>query len=384
MCKIAIVNQRYGLEVNGGSEYYTRRIAEKISKNHDVEIITTKALDYNTWKNHYTQNEEIINGIKVKRFPVRFKRKKVWQKIVGVFLRFKIFNCKILGKLWVILQGPYTPKLTEYIKANRDNYDVFIFVTYLYYPTVFGIKEVADKAIFVPTAHDEPYIYFEIFKETFNCPKAIMFLTEEEKKFVTEKFEIKNICQETVGIGIELPNEKLENRYEKNKQYLVYVGRVDVDKGCREMIEYFKILNKKYPELELIIVGKQYMEIERNAGIHYLGFLSEEDKNSIIKGAKALWIPSSHESLSIVALEAMSLSVPIIVNKECEVLNGHCIKSQAGLAYFNYDEFEEAIELLQDVDFYNKLCANGKKYVNKLYSWKFVMQKWEILIEEVI
>jgi len=50
MKNIAIVNQRYGLEVNGGSEYYTRRLAEKLAVNNNVEIITTRALNYDTWE----------------------------------------------------------------------------------------------------------------------------------------------------------------------------------------------------------------------------------------------------------------------------------------------------------------------------------------------
>ena len=51
--KIAFVNQRYGLEVNGGSELLCRQMAEKLSEIYDVEVITTCALDYVSWENHY-------------------------------------------------------------------------------------------------------------------------------------------------------------------------------------------------------------------------------------------------------------------------------------------------------------------------------------------
>ena len=44
MEKIAIINQRYGLEVNGGSELYSREIAERLNSNYDVEVLTSCAV----------------------------------------------------------------------------------------------------------------------------------------------------------------------------------------------------------------------------------------------------------------------------------------------------------------------------------------------------
>lgn len=80
--KIAFVVQRYGLEVNGGSELSCRLIAEKLSQHYEVEILTTKALDYVTWENHYTEDIEKINGITVRRFKTDFPREsKVFNKI---------------------------------------------------------------------------------------------------------------------------------------------------------------------------------------------------------------------------------------------------------------------------------------------------------------
>ena len=76
MRRIALVNQRYGLEVNGGSEYYTRLIAERLTDHYQVDVITTKAIDYTTWENHYTADEENINGVRVLRFPVDSDRAK--------------------------------------------------------------------------------------------------------------------------------------------------------------------------------------------------------------------------------------------------------------------------------------------------------------------
>ena len=74
--KICFVVQRYGDEVNGGAEVHAKQLAEHVNDltDHEVEVATTKAIDYVTWKNEYEKDEEIINGIKVHRFPVANER----------------------------------------------------------------------------------------------------------------------------------------------------------------------------------------------------------------------------------------------------------------------------------------------------------------------
>ena len=57
--KIAMVVQRYGLEINGGAEYHARLIAERLGKYFTVEVFTTTAHDYVTWAHHYEKQREI-------------------------------------------------------------------------------------------------------------------------------------------------------------------------------------------------------------------------------------------------------------------------------------------------------------------------------------
>ncbi|MDE6982908.1 MAG: hypothetical protein K2P60_16155, partial [Lachnospiraceae bacterium] len=101
MKKLAIINQRYGLEVNGGSEYYTRLIAEHLNKYYDVEVLTTTALDYNTWKPHYAQGDKIINGVKVKRFSAEHSRNMLRFRVVSKLMcMFSKIGVR-LDKWWV-------------------------------------------------------------------------------------------------------------------------------------------------------------------------------------------------------------------------------------------------------------------------------------------
>jgi hypothetical protein len=181
MNRIAIINQRYGLEVNGGSELYSRQIAEKLKYLYDVEVLTTCALDYVTWENFYKEGAEDINGVTVRRFIVDKQRNPKRFSALDMEMLQNSNISESRSEQWIDAQGPYSPQLVEYVEKLYDKYDVFIIVTYLYYTAIRTLPKVADKAIFIPTAHQEPYINFKLYKAIFEMPKAYVFLTEEEK-----------------------------------------------------------------------------------------------------------------------------------------------------------------------------------------------------------
>ncbi|WP_297958616.1 glycosyltransferase family 4 protein [uncultured Ruminococcus sp.] len=389
MKRIALVNQRYGLEVNGGSEYYTRLIAERLTGEYEVDVITTKALEYTTWENYYTADEEEINGVRVLRFPVEKPRAKDFNEFNGKYLSSGSYDTET-EKIWFEKQGPYSPAAIDYIRASKDKYDVFIFVTYLYYLTVQGLPEVAEKSIMIPTAHDEPFIHFETYKTFFRLPRAYVFLTDEEKALVQGLFHCEDIPCKVMGTGVEVPCEPDEaafrSKFGIDGEYIIYVGRIDEGKCCPEMFRYFLEYKKRRPDspLKLVLMGKPVCEIPQHEDIISLGFVSEEDKFSGISGAKCLLLPSRFESLSISVLEAMTLSVPVIVNGGCEVLKGHCVKSNGGLYYTGYFEFEGILDYIFSHEReYEIMRRNAAAYVDSNYRWEVIMRNFSEMINDI-
>ena len=382
--KLAFVVQRYGLEVNGGAELLCRQIAEHLSKKNTIEIITTCAIDYVTWKNEYPDGTSVLNNVTVHRFPVDYPRDNQ---------KFNKFSEKIFHKQhstddeiqWMKLQGPYSTKLLEFIEKNSSNYDFFIFFTYLYCTTFFGLPLVKNKAILVPTAHDEPPIYLTIFESLFLLPKALIFSTMEEKEFVNFKFNTKSIHQAIIGTGIDVPDCIDPNAFEREqglKDFIVYIGRIDGSKGCHELFNYFIRFKNECPSsLKLVLLGKAVMEVPNHPYIFHLGFVSEQDKYNCIMASEFLVMPSPYESLSIVLFEAWYCNKPVLVNGNCDVLKGQSIRSNGGLWYTNYEEFKECIHLLvKNRDLMKKMGVNGKIFVEKNYDWNIIERKYVDLL----
>src|SRR5690606_17417989 len=131
--------------------------------------------------------EAICGGVRVHRFPVDTPRNpRVFNDLFSRILNHR--SSLQVQEQWIKEQGPYSTALLSYIENNRCTYDAFIFFTYLYCTTYFGLPLVRDRAILVPTAHDEPAIYLSIFDRVFCAPKRLLFLTPEEKDFVLKRF----------------------------------------------------------------------------------------------------------------------------------------------------------------------------------------------------
>lgn len=396
MKKIAIINQRYGMEVNGGSEYYTRLIAERLTQYYDVEILTTTALDYDTWENYYPEGITDVNGITVRRFPVKRPRDRIRFGLARRVKKYFGWLGKNVDKLWVNEQGPYAPELVEYIETHEEAYDKFIFVTYLYYSTVMGMSKVMDKAILIPTAHDEPYIYYGIYRDMFQKVSGIVYLTEEEKQFVEQTFHNEAIPNTVAAVGIDIPDilrdtegkngeiARFREKYHIDGEYIIYAGRVDTSKCCDEMLEFYQRYVAEYPcDLQLVIMGKSMLTIPEKHDIHYVGFVSDEDKMAGIAGAKYLWLPSRFESLSIALLEGLALGVPGIVNGKCEVLKGHAVRSMAAYHYSNWSEFTQCMSQMCNCtrDEYLRMSHNAEKYVAENYFWESIEKRLVEIIE---
>lgn len=380
--KIAFVVQRYGENINGGAEQHCRQLAEKMAERHCVDVLTTTAEDYYTWENYYTVGSEVINGVTVRRFDSVCRRGEFEHELYkntreGQCGFFSDFN-------WMMQQGPVSADLVDYISCHRNSYDVFVFFTYLYFTTYAGLAMVPEKSILIPTAHDEEAIYRPVFRSVFNLPRGIFFNTPEEALFVHKLFG-NGIPYDIGGIGFDnilLGNaDNFRKKYNIDGDFLLYAGRITERKGCLELFDYFSGLKSDF---KLVLIGKEDIGVPDTDDIYSLGFVSDEDKMNAVAACTALVIPSKFESFSMVLAEAMMEKKPVIANGGCEVLKGHCRRSNGGVYYTNFEEFCGCVEFISDYEKRTVLGENGFKYISENYTWDKIISKLEELIKNTV
>jgi len=429
--KLAFVIQRYGGEVLGGSEQLCRLVAERLAAQHEVDVLTTCARDYVTWKNEYPEGTDRVRGVTIRRFASSQTRD------IESFNKYSdwIFNhehTRADEMEWLKQQGPWCPALIEHLRRNHQQYDVLIFFTYLYATTVQGLDVNPGRSVVVPTAHDEPAIYLEIFKDVFTRPAALCYLTDSERAFVQQQFPDRPLLEELTGVGIDIPPQQphprvpeaseeetplpaddsaaesasaeesedsgaheypshvlsrgsaFKRRHRLHGPFALYGGRIDPGKGCEELLEYFSIYVKEGGDATLALMGAKLMSLPEDPSVRFAGLLSESERVQALEAATVVVCPSPYESLSLLALEALSVGTPILVNARSEVLVEHCVRSNGGLWYADRDEFVECMKLLfSDARLRAALGRNGREYVRRNYRWDIVLGKYERIFAKV-
>ncbi len=372
--KVGFVVQRYGPGIDGGSETLCREVAERLASDNEIEVVTTTAVDYLTWKNELAPGLSSVNGVRVRRFAVANRRK------VRSFGRLSERLYRTPHTLedeidWMIRQGPRTPDLIAYLREAREQFDAFVFFTYLYYTTYFGLPLVAEKSVLVPTLHDEPPAQFDIFRSVFHLPRAFVWNTPEERDFAHRRFRTRGEG-EVGGIGITLPPESSGARFRERYglgEYVLYLGRIDVWKGIPELLDHFaRYRAERAPTLTLVLAGKAHMKIPRRDGVLAVGFLPEVEKHDAFAGAAATLMPSAYESLSVAALESWALGTPVAASARSRAVAGQCERSGGGIVYETYDEFREALDRLRSPEG-RSLGAAGRAFVERECSWERVI-----------
>ncbi len=387
MLKIGIVVQRYGKEVVGGAETLARDVAERLNGDgYDVTVFTSTARDYITWSNHYPAGKSILKGVIINRFKV--ERERDIESFNEYSQAFFDQDPEERDEMkWIMDQGPYTPALVAGISKEQKNFDVFLFFTYLYYTTTAGMKVIDKPLALFPTAHNEPPIYLRLMKDVFTRPDALFFLTAAEMDFVKKTFKPPGML-ELIRTGMDINEEIDENlfrrKYLQFAPYILYAGRIEKGKGLELVFAAFQEI-KKRRLVDLVLVGKQLMDIPRLEGLKYLGYVSEQEKLSAFKGAVLSVQPSPLESLSITTLESFSQKTPVLVNKTSPVLCEHINLSGAGLTFGDVAEFAHHFYSIYDRKKTRKeMGVKGYQYVKQYYSWEVVIDRIKKALQRMI
>ena len=386
--RLGFVVQRYGLEVVGGAELHCRWVAEHLAERHQVEVLTTTATDYLTWENVLPPGVSEVNGVSVRRFPVERARN---------IKRFDPIANKVCfaehtdeeERQWLLEHGPVTPSLVDHLRAHQHEFDALVFFSYRYWTTYHGLQVAPGKSLLVPTAEHDRVLYLRLFSPFFRLPAAIVWNSPEERELVERVTGNQGLPGDVVGTGINrpaaIPVDEVAARLDLLGDYLVYVGRIEPEKGCAVMVDHFLRWQRETGRsVTLALFGRGTMSITENVHVQLMGVVPDGEKLAALARARALVMPSRHESLSMVVLESWMMERPVLVNGDCEVLRGQVLRSGGGLYYRRYEEFATALDLLlAEPGLADTLGRQGRAYFEENYTWERVMERYERLLARV-
>ncbi len=385
---LAVVVQRYGADLSGGAELHARYIAERLANHMQVEVLTTCARDYITWANDLPPGECVVNGLRVHRFPVARERDP------RAFANHsdRVFNAhhSITDELrWLDEEGPVSPALVDHLRKAGSRYDYVVAFSFRYYHAYHAILAAPSRTLLVPTAERDPALGLRIFGESFRRARALMYNSHEERALIQAVSDNHDLPGVVVGVGSEIPAGADAGRFRERTgiadPFALYVGRIDRNKGCLQLFDYFqRYAGRTSRRLHLVLVGEPVEPVPSHPRIHHLGFVTDEEKYDAMAAAELLLMPSFYESLSMVTLEAWAMGLPVFVNGQCDVLRGQALRANGGLYYESFDEFAEGLRVLETGDRIRRVLGeNGRAYFKRHYTWDVVIGKYLTMLDQL-
>jgi glycosyltransferase involved in cell wall biosynthesis len=398
--KLAIVIPWFGRELKGGAEQHAWQVAGRLARRgHAVEVLTTCCRSHQEdWStNHlspglFREPEEFS----VRRFPVDPREK----------ASFDAVNAHLLSLDLASLHPGVAPvsstdsaiftreliksaRLLDFIHTEKENFDAFIFLPYLYGLVLEGINIVGRAAVLQPCLHDEAYAYLPEVAAAFRVAGLVFFISEGEQELAFRLFG-PGIWPKShlIGAGVEAeggPDPEgitHKNGSDPPEKFVLYLGRKDPGKNVPLLVNAFARFRAVRPNsaLRLVLAGHGGVDLKgcREYAID-LGLVSDEEKKKLLRECSALAQPSQNESFSRVMMEAWFQGKPVAAHRDCLATAIAVQRSGGGWVAENETDWARLfteIDRLPDTAL-SKLGSQGKQYAAKMADWEAVIDRYE-------
>lgn len=384
--RVAFVVQRFGEEVAGGAEALCRSTAHALAARGDeVEIYTTTARDYLTWAPHYPAGTTSDDGVVVHRFtadppdPSRSAHLTRALALGG--------GSAAAEDAWARAQGPVAPGMLAALASARARHEVLALWTYLYATTQLAMPLAPERTVLVPLAHDEPMLRFGLSRGLVRMAAGLAFMTPEERRLVDDLHGIGDVPEEIVGAGLGLapPGDASRARraHDLPGRFALYLGRVDPAKGLDALVRAHGAYRAAGGALGLVLAGRPTVEMRLPDWVRTTGFVDDATRSDLLDACEVVVLPSPHESLSLVALEAWRAGRPTLATGRSDVLAGQTARSGGGLLYLDGPTYgRQLTRLAGDAALRADLAAAGALWVGD-HTWDACARRWRSLLGRV-
>jgi len=222
-----------------------------------------------------------------------------------------------------------------------------------------------------------------IEKKGMNEADIIIAVSDFMKREIIRKYNIDEDKIIVIPNGPTFKNPKKSSQ--KEKDLIVYCGRLTGQKGVEYLLLAAKEVLKKNIKAKFVIIGKGYLEKQLkdlasllgiDGSVKFIGFTETKEIQKYYMKAEAVVFPSVFEPFGITVLDALSCGAPVITTKNAGIAEDlknrkHILKVKER----NSKDLAEAlISLLDNPSLRNTLSENGKKASEK-YSWKKIASR---------
>jgi glycosyltransferase involved in cell wall biosynthesis len=174
---------------------------------------------------------------------------------------------------------------------------------------------------------------------------------------------------------------------------LLYVGRLDPQKGPFVLLAAVKDLFPRHPEVHVLMVGEGPLGEKLRAWvakenlqsrIHFAG--RRNDVPSLFRAADLFVLPSLWEGLPNVVLEAMAAGIPTVASR-VEGISDLLVDRRTGLIVppNSPPDLTEAIaEILADPQHALQMAREAQKFVQERFTWQSVIGQYEQIYSELL
>lgn len=383
---VAFVVQRYGADVAGGAEALCRQTARALAaRGREVTVFTTTARDYLRWEPHFAAGEDVEDGVRVRRFDADPGRPKHSSSLLRRLVAGD--DDPDVEREWALAQGPVSRGLLAALAEERDRHGAMALWTYLYATTQMAMPLVADRSVLVPLAHSEPMFRFGLTRGLVRMAAALAFLTPEERGLVDDMHGIGDRPSAVVGAGIDPGPEgdasRARGRRALPERFALYVGRVDAAKGIDALVRAHGAYRAAGGPLGLVLAGRAAGRLRLPEWVVGTGFVDDDERADLLAACDAVVLPSPHESLSLVALEAWAAGRPTLATMRSDVLAGQTARAGGGLLYDDgLSYMRQLSRLASDPELADLLGRTGKRFVAD-WTWDAAASRWMDLIDQV-
>ncbi len=272
----------------------------------------------------------------------------------------------------------YTARFTKWLEDRHRDFDAVI-VHGIWQYSSFGVWRALRKTrkpYFVfphgmldpwfkrayPLKHLKKLLYWlPAERRVLRDAAAVLFTSEEERRLAQQSFPFYRCKEIVVNYGTASPDVDLPKAREefldrfpelREKQLLVFLGRLHEKKGCDILVEAFAA--EKGPLPHLVMAGPassdsylarlKELVTARRASVTFTGMLNGSMKWGALSAADAFILPSHQENFGIAVVEALACGTPVLISNQINIWR-EIENDRAG--YIDNDDLEGVKRLLQ-------------------------------------